>query len=221
MAAVTFLENDSAPDAQAAWQLLKSRSIAQTALTAAQLSQNLRDVNFAESTVEVIDVSSYDSIRIQVWGEAANNDAPVIDCYGWSHYGPGHWIGRVTLAYGNFTSAANTGFHAQTATHRSIRNAYLAATAYRGCDTYTVTADYEQELISDSAGTPIFYQQHRTLIAPQTAAGASPIVADFPSYLNVNFDRSKYKYFGVLVTTLAGTNLGAIFKPLASRREQL
>jgi len=214
MAAPTFLENHSAPSSQQAWQLLKSPSIVQTALTAAQLSQNLRDVSFVESTVELLDVSSYDSIRMQVWGVAADNNAPVIDLYGWSHYGPGNYIGRVTLAYGNFASPANTGWHAGVETHAGIRKAFLPGTEYRGCDTYTVT-DYEQEAITDSAG--IFYQQHRSVVAPQTTLGVSPVLADFPGYLNVNFHRSQYKYFAVLVTTLVGTSLGAIFKPLAFR----
>lgn len=221
MAAITILPIDTTGQALSGWQLLKSRSIVQTALTAAQLSQNLRDVVAVETTVEVIPVTIFDAIRFQVWGTASDNDAPVVDLYGWDEPGPGFHIGKITLAYGNFTSAASTGFHAKAATHSSIRNAFDSATAYRGCDTYTVSNDYEQEMFSYTNATLAAEagQSHRAIVTPctQAATPLSPIHADFPSYAIVDFRRSRYKYFGVLVTTLAGTNLGAIFKPVALR----
>lgn len=212
-----FLPVDNQPTAVRHWQACKSLGIAQTLVTAAKLSQAIRDVSFAEDNFEFIDVSSFDTIRLQVWGVAADNDAPVIDLYGWSDQGPGNHIAKVTLAYGNFTSAASTGFHANAQAHESIRQRFAAATAYRGCDTYTVTADYEQEMISDSAVTPIIYQQYRSVVSPGTAAGASPVEADFPGYVTVDFRRSRYKFFCVACTTLAGTTLGAIFKPVLMR----
>lgn len=218
----TILPQDGGLHILGAWQLLKSLSIAQTAITAAKLSQNLRDVSFAESTVEFVDVSAFESIRVQVWGVASNNDAPVIDLYGWSDTGPGAHIGKVTLAYGNFTSAASTGFHAQTQTSKSIREAFVAGTAYQGCDTYTITADYEQEIYQsvDTAGIPITttFQNFRSINNAAATATVSPLEADFPIFFTVDFSRSRYKYFGVLVTTLAGTTLGAIYKPIKMRQ---
>jgi len=219
MAAPTFLNLDDTGLALDSWQLCKSLSIAQTAPTATILSQNIRDAVFVETTFEFIDVSRFEAIRVQVWGVAADNDAPVIDLYGWSATGPGAHIGKVTLAYGAFTSAATTGFHAAADTHKSIRNAFAAATAYRGCDTYTVTNDYEAELVTDTAATPIHIEQYKSLTAPRTlaATSVSPVEANLPGFLTVNFARSAYKYFGIAVTTLAGTTLGAIFRPVKMR----
>lgn len=203
------------------YQLLKSQSIAQTAITAAKLSQNLETVSFDEDTVEFLDVERYSAIRCQVWGVAADNDAPVINLYGWSASGPGGRIGTITLAYGAFVSAtaAGAGWHAGTNAHASIKRAFNSTIDYRGCDTYTIAinTDYEQEVIRDTAATPLFYQSHKAMSAPALMAGTSPIIADFPTYFIVDFSRSNYKYFGVLVTTLAGTTLGAIWTPLGLR----
>ena len=190
----TLLKYDMAPSAVASWQLLKSRTVAQTAVTAAKLSQALRDVSFAQDTFEFMDVSSLGAIRIQVWGVASANDAPVLDLYGWSDSGPGMHVGKVTITYGNFTSAATTGFHAVPEAHISIRDAFVAGTAYRGTDTYAATNDYEAAITA--------YTEE----------------ADFPASFDVSFLNNQYQWFGAAVTTLAGTNLGAIFKALSVKK---
>lgn len=184
------------------WQLLKSRSIAQTILTAANLTTNLRDVNFSESTVEFLDVSLFSAIQVQVYGTAANNagsptTAVALNLYGWSDNGPGYHCGTVSVVFGNFTSAATTGFHASANTHKSIRDAFDPATAYQGVDTFTETADYDGSI---------------TVPASQET--------DFPGSFIVSFANTRYKFFGVLVTSLgnvAATNVGAIYRPLAER----
>lgn len=191
----TLLSVDMEPSVLQGWQLLKSRTIAQTAVTAAKLCQNLKDVSFAEDTFDFVDVSSFGAIRFQVWGVADNNHTPVIDLYGWHDTGPGAHVGKVTLGYGNFTSAATTGFHANVSTHKSIRDKFDSTVAYRSCDVYTETADYEAAV-----------------------AVTATAETDFPGYVDVDFTNNQYKWFGVAVTTLAGTNLGAIFKPLSIRR---
>jgi len=214
-----ILRADHAGLRKFSYQLLKSQSIAQTAITAAKLSQNIENVSFDEDTVEFLDVERYSLIRCQIWGVAADNDAPVINLYGWPSSGPGGRIGTVTLAYGAFLSAAGVGFHAGANAHETIKRAFNPAIDYRGCDTYTMAIDtnYEQEVIRDTAVTPLFYQSFKSISAPALMAGTSPISADFPGYFVVDFTRSNYKYFGVLVTTLAGTTLGAIWTPLGFR----
>ena len=211
-----ILPVDHGVEAIGGWQTCKTQSIAQTALTAEQLSRALADISFVEDTVEFIEVERFNAIRCQVWGVASNNDAPVINCYGWGRSGPGHHIGTLTAAYGNFTSPATTGFHASSTAHDSIKRAFAKDAAYRSCDTYAVTADYEQETVSDSGA--VVYQVGRSLIVPRTVSADSPIHADFPTYFDVDLSRSKWVFFGMLVTTLAGTTLGGIFRPTQFRR---
>jgi hypothetical protein len=200
------------------YQLLKSQSIAQTAITAAKLSQNLEDVSFDEDTVEFLEVQRYSAIRCQVWGVAADTNAPVINLYGWPASGPGQRLAVMTLAYGPFVSedAANAapGWHAGANAHLSIKKGFDRNIDYRGCDTYTMTTEFGAENIIETG--PLYYQAYRPVISPRLLTDAIPI-ADFPSYFTVDFSRSNYAYFGVLVTTLAGTTLGAIFQPLAYR----
>lgn len=214
MASPIILRSDRSPTADYQWQLLKSPSGAQTILTAAQLSQCLTDVNFTEATVEFLDVERYRSIRMQLWGVAADTNTATIQLYGWADSGPGSHLAQLTVANGPFTSAATTGFHASAKAHPSIRAAFLPATAYRSCDTYTIALneDYEQEVIRDSA-TPVFYQSFNTVRTPSIMAGTSPLHADFPSHVMVDFSHARWKYFGVIVTALTGTSEGAIFKP--------
>ena len=221
---VTKLRQSDATDRSETWQLLKSPTIVQTAVTVAKLCQALEDVSFDEDTVEVVEVSAYELIRVEFWGAiAADATTPVVMLYGWHATGPGAHIGTVTLAHGPFTSAALTGWHAHANVAQSIKNVFLPGTAYRGCDTVTVTTDYELEIIIDGAATPIEYPSFRALQTPRTIADAIPHT-DFNTYLNVSFERSRYKWFGALVTTAsvtANATLGAIYRPLKYRPEFL
>ena len=219
-----ILRASDATNRSETWQLLKSPTLVQSALAVADLCLHLDDISFADSAlaIEVVDVSLFETIRVEFWGAiAADATTPVVMLYGWHASGPGAHIGTVTLAHGNFTTPALTGWHTDPSTARSIRNVFLEGTAYRGCDTVTVTADYELEIIVDGALTPIEYPSHRALQSPRTIAEAIP-QADFNTYLNVSFERSRYKYFGALVTTASATasaTLGAIYRPLTYRPE--
>ncbi len=185
------------------WQLLKKPTVAQTAYSAADLTENFRDLQDTQpagTTVEALDVSIIGALRFQIWGEGAANDDPIIDLYGWSDGGPGCHIGKVTTTLGNFVStggAAADGFHKGPTTHQSIRDAFAAATSYRGCDTYVETNDYESAIT--------VYANEET---------------DFPAAgIDVTFVNSQYQYFIVLVTALdSATNVGAIFKALSIKR---
>lgn len=179
------------------YQLCKSLTTGQTALTAAKLCEGWGAVQGAEDNHEVVGVGEFTAIKLQVWGVADNDHAPVITLTGWPESGPGQEIGVITLAYGNFTSAATTGFHADPLTHKSIRDEFVAGTAYRGCDTYTETNDYE-DAITVYTG-----------------------LADYPGHAVVSFAKSQYKYFGIAVTTLAGTTLGAICVPIGLRSSNI
>lgn len=185
------------------WQLLKKPTVAQTACTAADLTETIRDLvdtQPAGTSIEALEVSIIGALRFQIWGEGDNNDVPIIDLYGWSDGGPGHHIGKITLAMGNFVStggAAADGFHKSGMAHQSIRDAFAPGTSYRGCDTYTETNDYENAI---------------TVYTGE---------ADFPGHADVSFANSQYQYFIVLVTGLgspAATNVGAIFKALSIKR---
>ncbi|KKK54576.1 hypothetical protein LCGC14_3083310, partial [marine sediment metagenome] len=150
------------------------------------------------------------------------NDTLTLQLYGWSASGPGSHMGTISLIAGNFTSAASTGFHASASTHKSIRDELLPATAYRFCDTYTITADYEREMITGVSGsTPAadYHEFHKSLSSPVTSTNTVPPVADFPSYVNVDLSRSRYEYFGIHGSAASGfVNHGAIWIPLSRRK---
>lgn len=198
MASMTILSLDENGEFLSSPQLLKSPSIAQTALTAAQLMQNFRDVSYAESTVEICPVGSIPAIEVEVLGVAANNAGSVaaatLDLYEFAEAGHGFHVGQVSLVFGNFTTAATTGFHANTKTHAAIRNAFAAGTAYRGVDTYTEVSDY-----------------------PGSIVVAATQETDFPGRFIWTFANTNTKYVCALATSLgnaAATSIGAIFKPL-------
>lgn len=222
MAVATILNPDVSVEAQKKWQLLKSPTTTQTLITTNSLAKNLLGLNWAESTVEFLNVAPYGAIRFQCMGVASNNNAPVIHLYGWHATGPASHIGVVTLAFGNFSSVATTGLHALAETHKSIRDAFLPETAYRMCDTYTITNDYEQEMIVGIGGdvpTAKYEVVHKALSSPVTSTNTVPPEADVPSYVNVDFSRSRYEYFGVLVSALnSATTVGAIYVPLSIRK---
>lgn len=187
--------------ASQSWQLFKSRTTAQTAVTAAKLTTPLRNVSFDEDNIEFMAVEGFDGIEVGIWGTASDNHAPVINLYEWMEDGPGHHAGTITLAFGGFTSAATTGFHAIStnpgAAHKTIRDAFAPATAYRGCDTYTETADY-------TGGISV----------PGTQE------TDFPATFLWSFVNSRAKYAGILVTALnSATDVGAVFRPVWLRDE--
>lgn len=204
----------SPADTARVWQLCKKLTTGQTAITAAQLTTNLRDItDFTNENNDFITVNKFRRIKVQVIGVAANNDAPTIMLHAYPKYGPGHRMASIACAYGDFTSAATTGFHASTKTHKTITDNFAAGTGYRICDTYTVT-DYEQRNTTDGV---VFAALHRGVSATTTQASVSPSIADFPNYFIVDFSDSYYHYFGIQVTTLAGTTLGAIFQPVDYR----
>ena len=196
-----IIERDDRPSMRFSWQALKAPTGALTAATAAQLTTNLRDVSFAEDTVDFADVSGIQSLAVQIFGVSANNGTGTLEIYGWNDTGPGHHIAQVTLVFGNFTSAATTGFHAASATASNIRRLFAPATAYQGCDTFAIGAQYG------------------TLIEATTAWNYVQIQAvaetDFPAEFVVNMHNGRFKYLGVLDTVLSGTSIGAIYKPLS------
>lgn len=194
--AVTFLKIDSEPSALNTYQLLKTITVVQTAIIAGRVTANV--VHVVTTDLELIDVSTFGAIRVQCWGEGDSNDVPVIDLYGWPQSGPGTHIGKITTSMGAFTSPADNSvnsFHsANRGAHKSISDEFALATAYRGCDVYTETNDYE--------GAITVYTGE----------------ADFPSFFDVSFANNQYNWFGILVTDLgtpAATNLGAIFRVLS------
>ena len=134
---------------------------------------------------------------VEVWGLGDNNDVPVIDLYGWSELS-GHHIGTITLAMGNFVTGSSTGGgRLSDGAHQSIRDAFDVSTAYRGCDVYTETNDY-QNTITVYTGE-----------------------ADFPGHFVVDFVNTQYKWFGIAVTNLgtpAATDVGAIYRPLSMKK---
>lgn len=221
---ITVRAVDYSEQALMAWQTLKAPiTTAETALTAAKLGQNMRDVSADEDTVEVIPVELYKMIQVMVLANGSANQSPVLNLYGWSETGPGHHIGTLTTDLGAGSSPASTGFHAQSETHKSIRDAFAAATAWLIPDQYVVTADYEQQRFVDTAASPIHIQYFRALAVPGTSAtggtiGTSTTEADFPMAFNVDFSMSRYKYFGLLPTSLdSATSVGAVFKPICLR----
>jgi hypothetical protein len=203
------------PDLSPNWQLLKTPTGAQTAVTAAKLCQTFRDVVFAEDNFEVIDCMALQSIAVQVWGVAADTNTFTLELYGWSEGGPGRHIQQMAAnIFGAFVSVATDGWHASPSTHESIKyrstgqvgtipRGFAPATEYRGVDTYLLTAakDFTVKWL---AVTP----------AAQIQTNAE---ADFPGEFVVDFRNSRFKYFGVAATATTGTSVGAIFKPLSLR----
>lgn len=191
MAVVTFLGVDQSPEALGSWQLCKKLAAGQTAVTAALLSKSLRDVSFV-APFQVIPVSRYGKIRIQLWGTTVDNDSVTVLLYGWSENGPGAHFAKLTVTFANFTSVADTGFH--TNAHNSITEEFLKGTAYRGCDTYVATNDYEN------------------ILTVYTGEG------DFPGHALVDFTNSQYKYFGMTASAITSGVIGAIFKPISLKK---
>ena len=199
MADPVFLGVDQGRENLESWQLCKTLAAEGTILTAAKLAQSLNDVSFAEA-VDLFPVSRYGKIRVQVWGDtAADGNTIFIDVYGWSKDGPGHYVAELTGTFGNFTSAASTGFH--TNAHKSITNEFDAATAYRGCDTWAIASNGD----------------HDGAISVVTAASQK---ANYPSYFTVDLTGGQYKYlsFHGVGGTQSGS-IAAIFKPLSLKKE--
>ena len=192
MAALVPLELDYGAEALKGWQLAKRPSIVQTAITAAKLTTGLFDASYAEA-IDVLPVEGFPAIRFQIWAVGTAAQVPIIDLYGWQHYGPGHHIGTLSCTLATCNSAATTGFHALVGkTHKSITDVFTASSTYLGVSTYTETADYDDAI---------------TVLTPET---------NFPSYAIINFAASQYKFFSALVTSLdSATTVGAIFRPVA------
>ena len=202
-------------------QLLKNPTGAQlggAVVTAAQLSQSLQDVAFAGAVdVDFLDVERFRVIRVQLWGVADNDHTVTAHLYGWPAGGPGSHMASLAAAHGNFTSAANTGFHASTKTHQSIRDAFDPTAALRGCDTVAPSSEYETEYNfsgGDATAGDARETRIRPVNTPSLSDGTATVHADFPNYLTIDFSYSAYKYFGVVVTALQGTSCGAIWLPV-------
>lgn len=202
MPAATIL--NPRPDRTETWQLLKSPTANQTAVTAAKLAQEFHSVNFAEA-FEVINVSGVHTILMQVWGVAADTNTFTLELYGWSIGGPGHHIHQVTGIFGNFVSEdsanATPGFHTSVRTHKSIRDAFAAGTDYRGADTLVAVTTATYVTTSEVNANPISAQLD--------------LEADFPTVLKIQFNSCRYHYFGVAVTAQTGTSVGAIYLPVS------
>jgi len=211
------------------WQLLKVPGGQQTLVTAAKLSQSLKNpgaVSFAEDNFDFADVSLCQALMVQIWGEAADTHAPVVNLYGWNDNGPGIHIGTVTATFGAVLSEdinnAAPGWHTSTNLPAEMRAAFPAATDFRGCDTYVITADYMTELFRDDLTVNTYYQSHKVLSAPSAigtpgAPDTSP-EDDHPSYFIVDLSRAWFRYLCVACTALnSATSVGAIFRPVSLR----
>lgn len=208
------------------WQCLKAPiTAAETALTATQLMDDLfAMVPADDNSVQIIPVFEFDAIQCMMLADGTADQSPVLNLYGWPESGPGHHIGTLTtdISTGAMTVAAAS-FLASSRTHLSIRNAFTAATAWKVADQYVVTADYEQERLTDTTATPLHYQSFRALNVPGTSAiggtiGTSTTEANFPQVFNVEFSHSSYSYFGVMPTALdSATSVGLIFRPVSIR----
>lgn len=207
------------PERIPTWQLLKHPTGAQTAVTAAKLSQAFRDVVFAEDNFEVVDVSAFQSIAVQVWGVAADTNTFTLELYGWSNGGPGRHIQQMAAnifsAFVSQDSAdADPGWHTAKSTHPSIKEArgsplgipFAAGTDYRGVDTYLLTAskDFSVKYLGVTPSVQI----------------QTNLEADFPAEFVVDFRNSRFDFFGIAATAMTGTSVGAIFKPLAFHKER-
>lgn len=193
------------------YQLMKSLTTAQTALTAAKLCEGWGAVEAAQENHEVIGVEQFTAIRVQVWGVASDGNDDVLTITGWPESGPGHEIGVVDCKYGTHSSAATTGFHADPRTHKSIRDEYLPAVAYQGVDTYAATVYEGDNLAQETSG----YASKLPIRVPATQ------LANYPGYFILSFEESQYKYVGMAVTTSGSTTCGAIFVPLGLRSSNI
>jgi hypothetical protein len=221
--AKTILKPRDQLDKSETWQLLKAPSIIQTALVVAQMTTAFDDVLFEETTVEFVDVSRFESIRVEFWSAlGADDETAIVMLYGWHDTGPGHHIGTLGLTLGALTTAATTGWHANARVEQRVKDAFLPGTAYRGVDTITVTIDYELELAVDGAATPIEYQNFRALVSPRLITEAIPH-ANFNTYLIVDFSRSRYKWLTAVATAVpatASSTVGAVYRPIKYRTER-
>lgn len=193
--------NKTLIDTTPCWQLLKTPSVNQTAVTAAKLCQAFEDVSFAQDTFEVIDVSMIRTLALQVWGVASDNNTFTLELYAWPESGPGRHFQQVTgVLSGAVVSTASVGFHQAARTHRTIKAVFDPLTTYIGADTYVAVTTVECYALSFEG-----FNEVRIQADPET---------DFPAELLVDFDTIRPRYFGVAVTAQTGTSLGAIFKPL-------
>jgi hypothetical protein len=202
------------PDLTPTWQLLHTPGAEQGGIGVADLTLTFDDAT-SDGTFEVIDVSSIQSMAVQVWGDALNLDTGNLTAYGWMRGGPGKHLGPfATGTFGNFTSPATTGWHASASTHPSVKRrsgplhgpiarGFDPAAAYRGMHGYSLgandnTVDWLDVTLSMQVQT-----NYET---------------DFPGDVVVNFGNTRLKYFGLLNRVLAvGKTMGAIFKPLVFR----
>ncbi len=189
MASAVLLEPDLA--ALTVPQLLHTPSAAQTVIVVSKLITTAVSTDFAEA-IELLNVSLLGGIRVELWGVGSDTNVVAVDCYGWAQFGGGHHIGTIGAVQSTFNQSFTAG--APRFSHPSLVEAFPFASTWRGCDTYSETAD-----------------QGVALSIPVTEA-------DFPGYFNVDFTNSQYKWFAVVPTTVGGTSLGAIFTALSVKK---
>jgi hypothetical protein len=208
----TILRPDDNGENRHKWQLLKSPATAvETAITAVKLCQAIQDVSFAQDTLEFLDVSRYRKIAVQFWAVASEDGTDVVNLYGWGSGGPGGRMAVMTLTHSTATSpAATTGFHVSEHAHESIRGAFDQTATYRTPDTFETETLYERNTVEGAAVDGSFHSVNRQT----AAAGTTPILANFPTFMTIDFSMSRWRYFGVAATTLNSTSLGAIFRPV-------
>ena len=219
----TIREVDSSGIGARKWQCLKAPiTAAETALTATQLMDDMYGMVPADdNNIQIVPVVAFSSIQCMMLAAGTADQSPVLELYGWPESGPGHHIGTLTtdISTGAMTVSARS-FLASTRTHKTITDAFAAATAWKVADQYVVTADYEQERFLDTAATPIHFQAFRALNVPGTSAiggtiGTATTEANFPQVFNVDFSQSNYSYFAVVPTSLdSATSVGLIFRAI-------
>lgn len=207
-----ILPSPGAPSDANDWMLFKTPNVTQTVVSADRLTTRFQDVSFAENTVEFIDSSIYSKIRVVVMGVASNNGTCNLQLYGWQKNGPGQHIATIAATFGNFTSAATTGFHAAVNVFQPLAAAFLPGTAYQICDTFSVTNDYEKLVFVDSAAVTI--PHFKAIEVPGTQE------TDFPSYFIVDMTNAQYQYLGMTADTFTSvTTVGAIYRPLGLKQD--
>ena len=225
MAAGTFgiTDVDFTPSALKGWQLLKAPvTAAETALTATLLMDDMRSIVPAnDNNYKVIPVSAFDSIQCMMLANGTADQSPVLNFYGWGESGPGTHIGTLTTDISTAAmTVASASFLANSKTHKSIRDAFAAATAWKVADQYVVTADYCQHRFTDTTATPLHIQYFRCLEVPGTSGiggtiGTSTTEANFPQVFNINLAMNDFAYLAVAVTSLdSATSAGLIFRPI-------
>lgn len=224
MAAGTFtiLSIDETPSALRGWQLLKAPiTTGETALTATKLMDDMRSMVPADdNNYKALPVIGLGAIQCMMLANGNADQSPVVEFYGWGETGPGTHIGTLTVDISTAACTANTSFLANARTHKSIRDAFTSATAWKIPDQYVVTADYCQHRFADTTATPLHIQYFRCLEVPGTSAiggtiGTPTTEENFPQVFNINMTMNDFSYLSAAITSLdSATSAGLIFRPI-------